>query len=253
MTIRLQKILSEWGIASRREAEKLIISGRVRVNGEIAHLGQQANPDSDRIQVDRIEIKPKNRPQPIYLLLNKPLGVVCTCSDPEQRKTVLDLLPRSLTENTGIHPVGRLDINSSGALLLTNDGEFTNHLTHPRHQISKIYHVWIEGHPTETMLQKWRNGVLLEKRKTLPAQIRKLKQNDNQTLLEVILKQGRNRQIRKIVELLGYTVTRLHRIAIGAIKIDNMLPGEYRHLQPLEINVLKSQNQPRLTKVTGDI
>ncbi|HEY9658706.1 MAG TPA: pseudouridine synthase, partial [Allocoleopsis sp.] len=148
MTERLQKILSQWGIASRRQAEQMILAGRVRLNGEVVQLGQQADPDRDRIEVDGKLIQAVERPARVYFLLHKPLGVVSTCDDPQGRPTVLDLLPAVLQHHSGIHPVGRLDVNSTGALLLTNDGDLTFCLTHPRHAIPKTYHVWVEGHPT---------------------------------------------------------------------------------------------------------
>ncbi len=147
MTERLQKLLSQRGVASRRQAEKLILSGRVTVNGKVAEIGQQADGLSDRICVDGIEIsKP---PRCVYLLLHKPRDVVSTCSDPQGRKTVLDLLETSLQTGMGIHPVGRLDIDSTGALLLTNDGDLTFRLTHPSHQMPKTYQVRVQGSPSE--------------------------------------------------------------------------------------------------------
>ena len=153
MAARLQKILAQWGIASRRQSEQLISARRVRVNGEIAILGQTAEPSTDRIEVDGKLITLQGRPAPVYLLLNKPKGVVCTCADPEGRQTVLELLPPQLRECEGIHPVGRLDIDSSGALLLTNDGELTFRLTHPSHSVGKTYEAWVEGHPTPATLK----------------------------------------------------------------------------------------------------
>ena len=166
MEERLQKIMATWGIASRRQAEQMILAQRVRVNGNIAHLGQKANPSSDSIEVDGKPIAPSHRPVPIYLLLNKPAGVVSTCADPGGRRTVLDLLPRRLRTGQGVHPVGRLDANSTGALLLTNDGELTFRLTHPRHHVPKTYEVWVQGDPPESALEAWRGGVSLSGRKT---------------------------------------------------------------------------------------
>ncbi|MGA9380901.1 MAG: pseudouridine synthase [Phormidium sp.] len=244
---RLQKLLSQWGIASRRHAEEMIQTGRVRVNGEIAHLGQKADPVSDRITVDNKLIKSTNRPEQIYLLLNKPAGTVSTCSDPQGRPTVLHLLPASLQRGQGIYPVGRLDADSTGALLLTNDGDLAFRLTHPRHSMPKTYQVWVEGQPPEKILQMWREGVILEGKKTLPCQIRVLNTGSKgeSTLLEVILKEGRNRQIRRIAEQLGYPVIQLHRTAIGPIQLQlpkqRLLPGQYRHLTDVEINFLQSR------------
>ncbi|MCT7974650.1 pseudouridine synthase [Laspinema olomoucense] len=247
MDARLQKILSEWGIASRRQAEKMIEQGRVQVNGEIAQMGQKADPQRDRIQVDGIPINPGDRPSPLYLLLNKPTGVVSTCADPQGRTTVLDLLPADLRQEKGLHPVGRLDFDSTGALLLTNDGELTFQLTHPRHSIPKTYHVTVAGEPRESTLEAWRRGVVLDGKKTRPASVRILDRRDPaQTQLEVILCEGRNRQIRRVAELLGYPVIHLHRTAIGSIHLNP--PGEaplphgyYRPLNPSEICFLQSQ------------
>jgi 23S rRNA pseudouridine2605 synthase len=216
MSERLQKILSQWGIASRRQAEQMILAGRVRVM--------------------------------IYLLLHKPAGVVSTCSDPQNRPTVLDLLPAKLQTGQGIHPVGRLDADSTGALLLTNDGDLTFRLLHPRHSVSKTYHVWVEGQPPEAVLAAWRQGVMLDGKKTLPALVRVLKTQPDRakTLLQIVLKEGRNRQIRRVAAQFGYPVLDLHRIAIGPIQLqppgEAPLPrGRYRPLKDFELNFLQNQ------------
>ena len=237
---RLQKILAQWGIASRRLAEQMIVAGRVRVNGNIVRLGQKANPDRDFIEVDGVPVKPTDRPACVYLLLNKPAGVVSTCRDPRSRSKVLDLLPPKLRYGQGIHPVGRLDADSTGALLLTNNGKLTFCLTHPRHSIAKTYQVWVLGDPPETILQAWRQGIILSGRKTLPAKVRILDRAGDQTLLEIILSEGRNRQIRRTAEQLGYPVVRLHRTAIGPIQLHPpagpiLPPGCYRPLEDSEI------------------
>lgn len=237
---RLQKILAQWGIASRRLAEQMIVAGRVRVNGNIARLGQKANPDRDLIEVDGVPVKPTDRPACVYLLLNKPAGVVSTCRDPRARSKVLDLLPPKLRYGQGIHPVGRLDADSTGALLLTNNGKLTFCLTHPRHSIAKTYQVWVRGDPPETILQAWRQGIILSGRKTLPAKVKIIDRAGDQTLLEIILSEGRNRQIRRIAEQLGYPVVRLHRTAIGPILLQPpgspiLPPGCYRPLEDAEI------------------
>jgi pseudouridine synthase len=242
MAARLQKILSQWGIASRRRAEQLILAGRVRVNGEVAKLGQTAEPTTDRIEVDGRLIAIQSRPEHVYLLLNKPVGIVSTCSDPQGRPTVLALLPPQLREDEGIHPVGRLDIDSSGALLLTNDGELTFRLTHPRHSISKTYAVWVKGRPSATTLADWRNGIDLDGRYTLPAQVDVVKQQTDRTLLTIVLTEGRNRQIRRSADRLRHPVLHLHRTSIGNISIDGDVPqqiGSYRHLQLAELHSLQ--------------
>ncbi len=255
MEERLQKIIAHWGIASRRQAEQMIQAGRIRVNGIEAIVGQKANPSQDRIEVDGQPIQSAHRPQPIYLLLNKPPGVVSTCEDPQGRLKVIDLLPRSLQKGQGIHPVGRLDAESTGALLLTNDGELTFHLTHPRHHIPKTYQVWVKGHPPETTLQIWRQGVILSGRKTLPATVRRIGSlSQDQTQLEVVLIEGRNRQIRLVAEQLGYPVKKLHRTAIGSVQLNRpgqqQLPqGQYRRLTKPEIRDLKQESQSTQPKV----
>ena len=247
MDERVQKLLSQWGIASRRQAEQMILAGRVQLNGTIAQLGQKANPAIDQIAVDGIFIKPTHRPLSTYLLLNKPAGVLSTCIDPWQRPTVLDLLPGSLNEGNGIHPVGRLDADSTGALLLTNDGALTFYLTHPRHHIPKTYEVWVEGYPAETVLQRWRQGVMLAGRRTLPTKVTVLKQPpQGKTLLQVILTEGRNRQIRRVAEQLGHPVLHLHRTAIGPIQLQplgaaKLQSGHYRPLKDTEISFLNAQ------------
>jgi 23S rRNA pseudouridine2605 synthase len=249
---RLQKILSQWGIASRREAEQLIRAGRVRLNGEVANLGDQGDPQRDFLEVDGKIICPHQKPEYVCLLLNKPLGVICTCEDPQNRRTVLDLLAKDLRSSMGIHPVGRLDINSTGALLLTNDGQLTLTLTHPRYHLPKTYQVWIDGYPSTTQLNQWREGLMLMGQKTLPAQVKVIGSDRLQTQLEVVLREGKNRQIRRIVEQMGFRVIRLHRSAIGPINLNvaNQEPlafGEYRFLNPFEQRFL----QDHLKLATG--
>lgn len=251
MEERLHKILSQWGIASRRQAEIMILAGRVQINGRVVtQLGQKANPTLDCIEVDGRAIAPSNRPQQVYLLLNKPFGVVSTCHDPRGRTTVLDLLPPNLRSHQGIHPVGRLDGASTGALLLTNDGDLTFHLTHPRHSVAKTYRVWVRGTPTQSILETWRAGVMLSGRRTSPAQVRVLsgEREGDRTLLEVIICEGRNRQIRRVAEQLGYPVVRLHRTAIGSICLQQLNLGAYRHLHKVEIESLKSRSKAAVVK-----
>lgn len=246
MEERIHKILSQWGIASRRHAEELILAGRVQRNGAIVTVGEKADVEKDAIAVDGKLIRPVARPQLVYILLNKPKGVVATCDDPQGRKTVIDLLPKNLQVGQGIHPVGRLDVDSTGALILTNDGELTFKLTHPRHSIPKTYQVWVQGNPPASVLKQWRQGIVLDGKSTRKAQVRVIKRQDAQTCLEVILKEGRNRQIRKVAEQLGYPVVNLHRTAIGAIQLQplteaELLKGCYRYLKDFEICFLQTQ------------
>jgi 23S rRNA pseudouridine2605 synthase len=238
MTERLQKILSQWGVASRRQAEAMILAGRVRLNGVTGELGQKADPDVDTIEVDGRRLRPQNRPEAVYLLLHKPAGVVTTCRDPQGRRTAIDLIAE---DYPGLHPVGRLDAASTGALLLTNDGSVTASLTHPRHSVSKLYWVWVQGCPTAAVLQQWRQGVILEGRLTRPAEVRVLQSTDKKTQLEIILWEGRNRQIRRVAEQLGFPVLKLHRVAIGSIQLGNLGCGQYRELTSQEVRFLRQQ------------
>ena len=246
MTERLQKLLSQCGVASRRRAEKLISEGRVTVNGKVALIGQKANVRTDQICVDGTVVG--QPPCCEYLLLNKPKGVVSTCADPQGRKTVLDLLETSLRSGLGIHPVGRLDADSTGALLLTNDGQLTYELTHPRHQLPKVYRVWVEGSPSKAVLKRWRQGVMLDGRQTAPAQVLIVRRSASRssaskdagsTLLSVVLTEGRNRQIRRVAESLGHPVTALHRTKIGSLSLGNLPRGRYRLLSKDEVAELK--------------
>ena len=238
MTERLQKLLSQRGIASRRGAEKLISAGRVTVNGKIAAIGQQADAATDQICVDGTEIG--QPPGCEYLLLNKPKGIVSTCDDPQGRKTVLDLLDANLRSGLGLHPVGRLDADSTGALLLTNDGQLTYQLTHPRHQMPKVYQVRVEGSPSPAVLKRWREGVMLDGRQTAPAGVALIRQMPKgRSLLRVTLTEGRNRQIRRVAEGLGHPVTALHRTKIGSLSLGNLPRGRYRLLSKDETTQLK--------------
>lgn len=244
MTERVQKILSQWGIASRRQAEQMILEGRVKLNGTIAELGQKADPDVDQVEVDGQLIQPVDRPELLYFLLNKPAGIVSTCHDPNHRRTVLELFPKELRHGQGLHPIGRLDVESTGALLLTNDGALTNYLTHPRHHIAKTYEVEVAGNLSHLALKQWREGVLLDEQKTLPAIVNVLHRTASGTLLRVVLREGRNRQIRRVAEQLGHPVVRLHRSAIGEIQLQSsgkspLRPGHYRSLADFEIRLLK--------------
>ena len=241
MAERIQKILSQYGIASRRQAEQMIRAGRVRLNGQVATLGQVADLAGDRLEVDGKLLNAQVRPDLLYLLLHKPTGVVSTCHDPQRRRTVLDLLPAPLRQSSGLHPVGRLDANSTGALLLTNDGSLTFPLTHPSHHIPKVYEVWVAGRPSPEALQQWRAGVLLDGRPTLPAEVAPLDARPNKTLLKIVLHEGRNRQIRRVGEQLGHPVIALHRVAIGPIALGDLPPGRYRNLTSAELDFLRAQ------------
>jgi len=238
MRDRLQKILSRHGIASRRGAEQMILAGRVSVNGKIVtELGMKADPEGDRIKVDG-KLLQTNAPEFIYLLLNKPIGVVSTCDDPQGRKTVLDILP---SQYQHIYPVGRLDYNSSGALILTNDGDFANYLMHPRHHVAKTYEVWVKDIPSNQIIKQWQDGIILDDKITLPATVNILKVERSQnprTQLQIVLAEGRNRQIRRVAEQLGHPVLALHRVAIASILLTTLKLGAYRLLSDREIKIL---------------
>lgn len=270
---RIQKILAQWGLASRREAERAIAAGRVRINGQVARLGQVADPDRDRLEWDGRWVQPDRRPDLIYLLLNKPAGMISACWDDRDRPVVLDCLPPAWREGRGIHPVGRLDWDSTGALILTNDGALTFGLTHPRFHVPKTYEVWVAGWPTAETIDRWRQGVVLDDRSTLPAQVRVLAQTgqgvhglsqrgdrgprdrsvdrypwgqEPATQLQIILNEGRNRQIRRTADLLGHPVLALHRTAIGPVQLAKrgqlrLGVGQYRDLTDSELNALRRQ------------
>jgi 23S rRNA pseudouridine2605 synthase len=221
--VRLNAYLARAGIASRRGADELIKAGRVRVNGATGQLNSLVT-DEDRVLVDG---KPVSRQRLAYVLLNKPRGVVTTMSDPEGRRTVRDLVP----QHTRVVPVGRLDSDTSGALLMTNDGALAHRLSHPRYGVEKIYVAQVEGEPTDETLRRLRNGVVLEDGKTAPAKVRRLAADR----IEVVLHEGRNRQVRRMLEAVGHPVLRLHRSRHAGLHVENLRPGEWRALTPEEV------------------
>jgi 23S rRNA pseudouridine2605 synthase len=237
-TQRLQKILAQAGVASRRHSETLILEGRITVNGEvIKELGAKADPQTDAITVDgrRIEPNPVYR----YFLLNKPRGVLSTCYDPEGRKTVLEYVPFT----PGLHPVGRLDRDTSGLLILSNDGAFTEILTHPRHGVPKTYLALLTGKPGPQAIETLRKGVRLEGGLTRPTQVEVLERRPDSTLLAITLKEGRNRQIRRMAEAVGHPVLTLERVAIGELSAVGLQAGKCRPLTQAEIHSLKRASQ----------
>lgn len=213
--IRLQKILSQAGVASRRAAEKLMAEGRVSVNGHtIFELGSKADPARDDIRVDGRRIKSSERPR--YILLNKPRGYVTTRSDEKRRKTVIDLL-EGVREY--VYPVGRLDYETEGLLLLTNDGELAAQLTHPRHGIERTYEARVAGMPDERAVEKLRRGIPLDGRRTLPAEVALVNRDrhDSDGVVLITIREGRNRQVRRMLEAVGHPVSRLRRTRFGPI------------------------------------
>jgi pseudouridine synthase len=240
--IRLQKILSQAGVSSRRAAEKLMAEGRVSVNGKtIFELGTKADPAKDDIRVDGRRIKSAERPR--YILLNKPRGFVTTRSDEKRRKTVLDLL-EGVREY--VYPVGRLDYDTEGLLILTNDGDLAAALTHPRHGVERTYEARVAGMPDERALEKLRTGVPLDGKRTLPAQVLLLNsgRRDADGVLIITITEGRNRQVRRMLEAVGHPVDRLKRTKIGPIG-DRKLPvGAWRDLSAEEVRKLKAAARP---------
>ena len=233
--VRLQKFLAEQGVASRRKSEDLIRAGKVKVNGHIAVIGQKINPRKDLVTVGKQKITaPKNRKM-VYLMLNKPRGYVVTVSDEYDRKTVMDLIP-DVEER--VYPVGRLDKDSEGLLLLTNDGSFTNSITHPSKGFSKVYRVTVRPGVNDEILYNLRNGIEIDDRMTAPAEVTVLVEEENRVVLEFILHEGRNREIRKMCESQGLEVARLKRQAIGSLKLGVLPQGKYRELTELEVKKL---------------
>ena len=227
---RLQKIISESGLLSRRKADLLIKQGRVTLNGRQALIGDKADPYFDHILVDGKDL-PKKPTHKVFLL-NKPHGVISTCQDNHGRKTILSLIPFNL--RLGLHPVGRLDSDSRGAILLTNNGDLTLRLTHPKYSHTKTYMVWVNGQPNQSIINNWRKGVVVDGKMTMPANIEVMEKINNMTLLKIILKEGRNRQIRKIATLFGHPVQDLQRIAISKIKLNGLKEGEWIELKKNE-------------------
>jgi 23S rRNA pseudouridine2605 synthase len=238
---RLQKILSAAGVASRRTAETLITQGRVSVNGAtVTALGTKADPASDDIRVDGRRIKPPRRTH--YILLNKPRGYITSRSDPQHRPTVIDLLARGGIRDY-IYPVGRLDYDSEGLLLLTSDGDLAARLTHPRHGVAREYEVRVRGVPERRLLDRLARGVVVDARQTAPADVRLQKTFEGaggpQAVLSLVIREGRNRQVRKMCDAIGHPVVRLRRVRIGPIADDRLKPGEFRELSAKEVAALR--------------
>jgi 23S rRNA pseudouridine2605 synthase len=241
MAARLQKILSAAGVASRRTAETLITQGRVTVNGAtVTELGSKADPIQDEIRVDGRRIKPVERQR--YILLNKPRGYITSRSDPQQRPTVIDLL-RERGIRDYIYPVGRLDYDSEGLLLLTSDGDLAARLTHPRHGVAREYEVRVRGVPDRHSIGRLERGVVIDGQKTAPAEVRIRRtvgsSGGSQAIVSLVIHEGRSRQVRKMCDAIGHPVVRLRRIRIGPIADDRLKPGQFRELTEREVKALK--------------
>lgn len=233
MQVRLQKLLADAGIASRRASEQMIAEGRVTVDGRVVtELGTKFDVGTARIAVDGVEVKQKKK---IYLALNKPRKVLCSRRDPLTRRTVGDLLPK---EWSHLYTVGRLDLDSEGLLFLTNDGEFSLRLTHPRFGVRKKYLATVEGRPAPGMLEHMRKGIMHEGGRLKADRVRILKSNRSQSLVELELTEGKNREVRRLFESQGLKVWRLQRIQIGSIKLGELPDGKWRTLNPAEVRSL---------------
>ena len=227
--------MSAAGAASRRAAEELIVEGRVRVNGKVVtELGAKADPDKDHIKVDGKLINPK-QPQ-TYIMLNKPAGYVTTMSDPEGRPTVQDLMKGIKVR---VYPVGRLDYNTEGMLLMTNDGDFAHLISHPSHELSKTYLAKIKGVLDERTLHELEKGIFLEDGKTAPARVKKVRKEEMNSWVEITIREGRKRQVRRMFDRVGRSVIRLKRIRTGNLSLGDLPEGQYRHLTPAEVRALK--------------
>lgn len=231
--VRLQKYLSECGETSRRKAEVWITAGRVQVNGRPARLGQSIDPARDRVTVDGRLVA---RSPKIYIALNKPRGFVTTLSDELGRRCVTELV-RDIPAR--IYPIGRLDKDSEGLLLLTDDGAFANALTHPRHHVPKVYHVSVRPRVTEEQISRLQTGIELDGRMTAPAKASVLRSASDRSVLEIVLYEGRNRQIRRMCETLGLGVARLSRVAVGDVHLGGLRSGQWRELLPKEVRALE--------------
>ncbi len=234
MEERLHKIIAASGVTSRRKAEELIIAGRVAVNGKVVtDLGSKAEAAKDEIKVDGVALTRQGKPQ--YILLFKPAGYITSVEDPRGRRTVMDLLPKG----ERLYPVGRLDYATSGLLILTNDGQLTNALLHPRYHVPKCYHAAVPGEVAPQQLDKLRRGVALEDGMTAPAKCRVVRQDAKQTVLELSIHEGRNRQVRRMLAAVGLSVVWLSRRAFAGLTLDGLKPGEYRKLTGDEVLQLK--------------
>ena len=232
---RLQKILAHAGVASRRKAEEMIQQGRVAVNGRIVtELGTKVDPARDDIRVDggRLKIAPSH----VYVLLNKPAGVLSVMDDERGRRSLSDLVSLPVR----LYPVGRLDVNSEGLILLTDDGELANLLTHPRYEHEKEYRVIVSGHPAEKTLDAWRRGVILEGQRTAPAWVTSIRTEKDATVLRIVMHEGRKRQIREVASLLGHPVRELVRVRIGPLHLGALGSGQWRYLTAQEIRTLEA-------------
>jgi pseudouridine synthase len=241
MIVRLNKFLAHGGVCSRREADRIIAEGRVSVNGKVVQeLGQRIDTSCDKVVVNGHLVRGEEG-KPVFILLNKPAGRVVSVKDPFGRPTVMDLLPRL---SARVYPVGRLDLDTVGALLLTNDGEMALRLTHPRYGVTKVYEARVDGEPKEEDLDKVRRGIFLEGRKTAPARVQVLRRGHRHSILRVEIHEGRKREIRRAFEAVGFPVSLLVRVEFAGLTLEGLKSGQWRYLRAAEIVRLRKLVAP---------
>lgn len=235
--IRVQKIIADSGVCSRRKAELLIEQGKVKINGHPAILGQKVHPFADIVTVAGERIYVERKREFTYLMMNKPRGYLTSMTDDRGRRCVTELLPES---EKRLFPVGRLDLNSEGLLLFTDDGNFANEMMHPRHEVSKTYRVTARPDITDEQAAKLGSGVYIDGRRTTPAEVRIISKEQNRVVMEVVIREGRNRQVRKMCESVGLEVARLKRTAMGPIRLGMLKPGTTRELTKEELKAIRT-------------
>lgn len=240
-TVKLQAYMAQIGVASRRKSEELIEKGVVKVNGKPAHIGQRIDPHFDTVNVKGTTITPSAAPELVYFLVNKPPRYVSTTSDDQGRRTVLDLLPKSITNAYRLFPVGRLDIDSQGLILLTNDGELAQQLTHPSFQHQKTYEVLVLGRPSRKALDHLERGVRLKEGYSKPDHFEILHQDGNNTWIELTIHEGRNHQVRRMMDRIGYPVLDLIRTKMGPFELDSLDEERYIKLSAQEVRDIFAQ------------
>lgn len=235
--IRIQKVIADTGFCSRRKAEELITAKRVKVNGHLALVGQKIDPIKDLVTIDGERIYYQAKKEHVYLMMHKPRGYITSMSDDRGRKCVTELLPQT---DVRVYPIGRLDLNTEGLLLFTSDGKFANDMMHPSREVSKTYRVTVRPDINDEQASKLAEGVMVDGRKTAPAEVRVLSKEPNRVVMEIVIREGRNRQVRKMCEAVGLEVARLKRTAFGPLKLGMLKPGTCRELKPDELRAIRT-------------
>lgn len=240
--MRLQKYMADCGIASRRKCEELIEQGLVRINGEIAQIGATVDPENDTIEYDGRVLGKSPNDKKVVIMLNKPRGVVSSCSDPEGRRTTADYF-RDLPYR--LYNVGRLDIDTEGLLLFTNDGDFAYRVMHPSFEIHKTYRALVDGTLTASQIRQLENGVMLDDGMTSPSNVENVRERDGNTSFFITIHEGRNRQVRRMIEAVGHKTLRLRRVAVGSLQLFGLHTGEWRYLTEDEIKAVLGESERR--------